>query len=192
VCRNLGGCRPPRRVSFAGYPMGGSPVFLSTACGEVEPVVRADQQIAAARVARIRMEDAVITAEERTRSRLLAGPAHPVVAERGEVLEVVFGRRDGIVERDVEVVVEVATERRLPRKGPAHPRSEPLALRQRPTRDNRQRRVPSMQVREVTDVVDEERARRTTLGLLQLQLTLAGTRQVSLSTQAIAGFGRAV
>lgn len=70
------------------------PDLLSTARAEVEPVVGAEEQVAAARVARIGVEDPVAVAQERARARLLARPPLPLRAERGEVLVVVLRGRD--------------------------------------------------------------------------------------------------
>jgi hypothetical protein len=64
--------------------------------------------------------------------------------------EVVFDRCDGLVLRDVEVVVEVAAVRRVPRERPAPLGLVPLDLVERRARHVRQRRVANVEVVEQT------------------------------------------
>src|SRR5688572_15812362 len=79
------------------------------------------------------------------------------------VFEVVLNGRDGFVLRDMEVIVEVAAEGRVPWHGPSHARFEGLDFSQRRAGDQDERGVASMEMREVADVVRDERAARATL-----------------------------
>src|SRR5437899_539753 len=137
-------------------------VELPAERGQVEVVVGAEEQIAAPRVRGVGVKDAVAVAEEDTRAGLLAlrGPGLARLYKLRPVPVVVLNGGDGLVQRDVEVVVEVAAERRIEGDSPAHARLEPLDVRRWPARDDRERRVGCVQVREVPDVVDQERAAR--------------------------------
>src|SRR5215469_3239639 len=70
---------------------------------------------------------------------------------------VVFQWKLGLVEADVEVVVEVAAVGGVPPHGPAHPLLEPLDARQRRAGYQDQGGVAGMQVRKVADIVCYDR-----------------------------------
>ena len=76
---------------------------------------------------------------------------------------VVLDRRHRFVVGDVEVVVEIAARRRVPREAPAHAPLVRRELRERRARDDRERRVARVQVREVAEVVGHQRAARAAL-----------------------------
>src|SRR5207302_4110839 len=73
---------------------------------------------------------------------------------------VVLHRGDGLVERDLEVVVEVTGVGRIPGERPALARLVRLDLRQRSARDHGERGVTGVQVPEqaVADLVHPGRA----------------------------------
>src|SRR5207245_3398361 len=76
------------------------------------------------------------------------------------VLVVVLQRDLALVEADMEVVVEVAAVAGIPRHGPAHPLAEPLDAGDRRAGHPRQRGIAGLQVGQVADAVDQERAGR--------------------------------
>src|SRR5215208_2092895 len=128
------------------------PLLLAAERGQVQLVVRAACHLRAAGVRGVRVEDAVVDAQEAARAghldRLLV-----LGEERGSALlvllrrpVVVFHRRDRLVERDVEVVVEVAPVRRVPRERPTLLRFVALDLLERRAGDVGQRGVASVQV----------------------------------------------
>src|ERR1700735_1648657 len=87
---------------------------------------------------------------------MLAGPGAPGLANVGQLLrgpEVVLDGRDTLIESDVEVVVEVASLRRIPREGPAHPLPERLYLADRRPGYRGVRGRVGMQVSQVTDAI---------------------------------------
>jgi hypothetical protein len=88
-------------------------VELPAERGQVEVVVGADQQIAATRVRGVGVVHAVTFSQEHAGTGLLAlgGPAHTLSFKRRLVIVVVLNRGDGLVQRDAEVVVEVAAKR---------------------------------------------------------------------------------
>src|SRR5581483_9352996 len=95
-------------------------------------------------------------AEEHADAALLAGPGEEGCAGVGKLLrglEVVFDGRDGLVVRYVEVVVEVASVRGVPRESPAHPLPERLDLADRRPGHRRERGVAGVQMGQVTDAV---------------------------------------
>jgi hypothetical protein len=95
------------------------PVFLVAAGGQVEPVVCAVEDVAAARLVGVRVEDTVAVAQEAADSEHLSRQSLPFRAEFGEAPVVVLDRGDVVVEGDVEVVVEVAAEVGVPGDGSA-------------------------------------------------------------------------
>src|SRR5215472_6969855 len=102
------------------------------------------------------MQDGVAITEENADGALLAGPGEEGFAHVDQLLrgaEVVFDRRDTLVVRHVEVVVEVASMRRIPREGPAHPLPERLDLADRCPRHRSERGVASVQVGQMTEAV---------------------------------------
>src|SRR5687768_10983853 len=64
-----------RAVASTGWLL---PVLLSTPGGEIEPVVGADEQVSAAGVRGVRVEDPLVVAEEGAGARLLTGASAPV------------------------------------------------------------------------------------------------------------------
>src|SRR5258708_5053790 len=83
------------------------PVLLPSEGGQVEIVVRPEEQIVPARVRRVRVKEVLAVAQEDTHPRDLA-----------------------VVRRDMEVGVKVAAVRGEPRNGPVHTGLEWLTLRQ--------------------------------------------------------------
>ena len=74
---------------------------------------------------------------------------------------VVFDRRDGVVDRDVEVVVEVAAPRRRPREAPLHPVPIREQLLERRTGDGGERDVVVLEVQmRLVEAVGDRRAAR--------------------------------
>src|SRR5450755_3813917 len=109
------------------------------------------------------MQYGVAVPEKDADAAMLAGPGAPGLAHVGQLRrgpEVVLDGRDTLVESHVEVVVEVASLRRIPREGPAHPLPEWLDLADRRPGYRRVRGVVRMQVSQVTDVVGLIRADR--------------------------------
>ena len=148
----------PRHQRTVAAPGRLFPVLLPPARGQVEPVVGPVDQVGAARVAGVGVEDAVSVTQEGADAVHLAGPALPVGPEFGQIPVVVLHRGHGRVEGDVEVIAEVAAETGVPRNGPAHPLPERLDPGQRRPADHGQRGVAGVQVGQVTDGVGQERA----------------------------------
>src|ERR1700755_2347616 len=98
-----------------GAALGLLPLLLAPERAEVEEVVRAAELLHAAGERRVGVEDAVAVAQEAADARRL----HRVLAALRRLAVVVLDRRHGGVERDVEVVVEVAAVRRVPAERPA-------------------------------------------------------------------------
>src|SRR5204863_7045165 len=73
---------------------------------------------------------------------------------------VVLERQAAVLEGDVEVVVEVRADRRVPREVPAHALLEGLDLDDGRVRHARERGVAHVQMREMADLVCEPRAAR--------------------------------
>src|SRR5215469_16068925 len=100
------------------------------------------------------MQHGVAVPEEDAEASLLAWPGGPGLAHVDEFLrgsEVVFNGRDALVVSHVEVIVEVASLRRIPRQGPAHPLPEWLDLADRRPGYQGERGVAGMQVVQGTD-----------------------------------------
>src|SRR5580658_9064131 len=92
------------------------------------------QQVADGAVAGPGVQYGVAVAPEDADAALLAGPGGPGLAPGDQLPhgpEVVLDRRDALVLRHVEVVIEVASVRRIPREAPAHPPPERLDLADR-------------------------------------------------------------
>src|SRR5262245_9985105 len=136
------------------------PVLLPTEWRQVEVVVRAGEQVRAARVGRVGVKHPVPLAQEDTQAMgfALGEIGLPLLHEFRLVPVVVLYRSDGLVQRDVEVVVEVTPERGVPRYRPAHAHLEQRDFGQRRTGHQHERGVASVQMREVPDVVDQEGA----------------------------------
>src|SRR5260221_6198498 len=130
------------------------PVLLATERGLVEEVVGAARRLRAARERRVGVEHVVADAEEATLPGLLArftGHEESRLAALfvlGLRPVVVFDRRDRLVERDVEVVVEVAAERRIPGERPTPLGLVDLDLGQGRPRPDRERRVACVELGE--------------------------------------------
>src|ERR1700684_235319 len=102
------------------------------------------------------MQDGAAGPEEDADAALLAGPGEVGLAHVDQLLrgpEVPFDGRDTLVVSHVEVVVEVASLRRIPREGPAHPLPERLDLADRRPGYRRERGIAGMQVSQVTEAV---------------------------------------
>src|SRR5450755_3409929 len=102
------------------------------------------------------MQYGVAVPEEDTDAAMLARPGAPGLAYVGQLRrgpEVVLDGRDTLIERHVEVVVEVASLRRIPREGPAHPLPERLDLADRRPGYRGIRGLVGMQVGQVTDAI---------------------------------------
>src|SRR5712691_1126349 len=130
---------------------------------QVEELVGRAEQLNDQAVAGPGTQDGAAVPEEDAEAALLAGPGGPGLAPVGQLLrgpEVVLDGRDALVVGHVEVVVEVASQRRIPRESPAHPLPEGLDLADRSPGYRRVRGVVRMQVSQVTDVVGLIRADR--------------------------------
>src|ERR1700730_14686449 len=110
-----------RAVAAPGWLL---PVCLAASVGELEPVVDAIEQVGAACIVGVGVEDAVAMAEKSADAVHLTGPAVPLRSASGQVPVVVFDRGYSLIEGDVEVVVEVAAEGGIPGNDPAHPLPE--------------------------------------------------------------------
>src|SRR5215472_9287410 len=102
------------------------------------------------------MQYGIAITEEDADGALLAGPGEEGLAHVDEFLrgpEVVLDGRDTLIVRHVEVVVEVASVRRIPRERPAHPLPERLDLADRRPGYRRERGITGVQVSQVTDAV---------------------------------------
>src|SRR5487761_1038077 len=108
------------------------------------------------------MQYSVAVPEEDADATPLAGPGGVVLAHVDQLLRgpvVVFDGRDTLVERHVEV----ASLRRIPREGPAHPLPEWLDLGDRRPGYRRERGIVGMQVGQVTEAIGLVGADRTAL-----------------------------
>ena len=106
-------------------------VLIAAERRPVEPLVRAPERIEPAGIGRIGVEHPAALTHEPAHAGLLADPVLPVDVSRLKLVlapVVVLDRCRLWIDRDVEVVVEVATLRRRPRERPAHP----LAIGQQP------------------------------------------------------------
>src|SRR6266849_4982805 len=112
------------------------------------------------------MQDSLSIPEEDADTTMLARPGGPGLAHVDQLLrgpEVVFDGRNTLVVSHVEVVVEVASLRRIPREGPAHPLPEWLDLADRCPRHRSERGIVRVQVGQGTDAVGLVGADRTPL-----------------------------
>src|SRR6266700_4922583 len=141
-------------------------LVLASQRRQVQEDVGLAQQVGDRAVAGPGVQHGVAIAEEDADAALLAGPGGPGFAPVGQLLrgpEVVLDGRHALVVRHVEVVVEVASLRRIPREGPAHPLPERLDLADRRPGHRGVRGLVGMQVGQVTDAVGLVGADRTTL-----------------------------
>src|SRR5260370_41969734 len=102
--------------------------------------------------------------EEDADAAPLAGPGEVGLAPIGQLLrgsEVVFDGRDALVKSHVEIVVEVASLRRIPREGPAHPPPKWLDLADRRPGYRRERCLAGGQVGQATQAIGRVRTDRT-------------------------------
>src|SRR5947207_3897361 len=144
------GCRRPCRPAAA---LGLLPLFLPAQGGEVEEVVGAAGGLEAAGVLRVRVEHTAVGLEEAAPARQLERLVRlEEVRPHGLVLGpravVVLVRRDRLVDRDPEVVVEIGPERRVPGDVPTLLRLPPLQLLQRRARHHGVAGVADVQVLE--------------------------------------------
>src|SRR3954453_4422676 len=111
------------------------PVLLAAERGQVEEGGRPAGPLRAAGEGGVRVEHLAVHGEERADARLFGGaverPAEPGRRQLVTRSVVELHGSDGGVEADVEVVVEVAAVRRVPREGPAPLRLVALELGQR-------------------------------------------------------------
>src|SRR5216683_6796248 len=98
-------------------PLHDAVCFLTAERREIEQVVGVEQQVEAALVGRVRMEQAIAVPEEDAQPLPLAF-ARPAFGLGGDRRVVVHRMR--LVERHPEVVIEVGPEGRQPRKRPTH------------------------------------------------------------------------
>jgi hypothetical protein len=133
------------------------------------------------------LEDVVAVAQEAADAghldRLL-GLQHPPRAATGgrdlvAAAVVDLERRDGLVDRGVEVVVEVAAERRVPREVPALAHPVVVELRERCARDGRERRVADVQML--------DQARRAVVGVGRATRAAVVPRGIEHEVQLPAG-----
>jgi hypothetical protein len=104
-------------------------LVLSAERSQVQVLVGAAQQVDDGEIGGVGVQDGVAVAEEDAHAALLAGTGGPGLAHVDQLLlgpEVPHDRRDVLVVRHVEVVVEVAAQGRVPRERPAHPLPERL------------------------------------------------------------------
>src|SRR6185437_9939621 len=126
-------------------------LFVAPFWGAVEPLVHAPEPVQSAGIGRIGMIDDAVIENESAEARPLAHIRSRLGSSPGRVLDndwrkrrrrhrvtaatvIVFGAPVALLllgDRDVEVVIEVATPRRRPGKGPAHPLFERLQLPKR-------------------------------------------------------------
>src|SRR5581483_8342620 len=116
------------------------PALLPSERGQIEIVVRSVEQIDSAVGCRVGVKNVLALAQEDAHSPTLAA-----------------------VRRGMEVVVEIAAIRGEPRDSPIHPGLEWLNLRQCRTGDEDQRGIARMEMGQMADIVDQERAERTAL-----------------------------
>src|SRR5581483_10670788 len=103
-------------------PSGGLlPILLASVGCEIEPVVGTQKQVTAAGVGRIGVEGAIAFTKEGANTWQPARPSHPVrvfLLDLRGILVVVLNGRNGRVQGDVEVIIEVTAVRGIPRDGP--------------------------------------------------------------------------
>src|SRR6266496_4371550 len=133
--REVGRCRPCRLAAALGL----LPLFLSAQGGEVEEVIGAAGGLEAAGILRVRVEHTAVGLEEAAPARQLERlvrleEVRPHGLEFDPRAVVVLARRNRLVDRDPEVVVEVGPERRVPGDAPTLLRLPPLEFRQRGAR----------------------------------------------------------
>src|SRR3981081_2803028 len=115
-----------------------------------------DCPLPAAAIGGVSVEDGVAVPQETTETRQLKRPFTLEPVDRACLFVLLFGpisvfeRPHFFVQCDVEVVIEVATEGRIPWERPAPSRFVSLDLVQRRACHHRHRRVSAMQVPEAT------------------------------------------
>ena len=131
----------PPRVRRALRPAGRRvlPVLLAAERGQVEEGPDAAERLDAATPGRVGEEDAIAIAEEHVKGKILRRP---------------------------QLALEVLAADRVPGDLPAHPAGERLDLALRRARDERERGVARVQVRERADLVGEHRAAPARLAVL--------------------------
>src|ERR1700730_10500284 len=109
------------------------------------------KRFGAARVYRVGVENLVAESEEDAEAVFLTLHAiwSVLCLHLGKVSVVVFDRRNVLVERDIKVVIEVAAKRRIPWNTPPHLRFTGFELRQRSARNQRERCIVVIQVRQI-------------------------------------------
>src|SRR3984957_16741820 len=156
---NTGGqprIRPVRELAVAVVVAQFDAFDLAAEQGHIEELIGRAEQLDDRAVAGPGTQDGAAIPVENAEAALLAGPGRPRLTPVGQLLcgpEVVFDRHDAFVVGHVEVVVEVVSQRRIPREGPAHPLPERLDRADRRPGYRRVRGVAGLQVSQVADVV---------------------------------------
>src|SRR5271165_4157679 len=136
-------------------------LFVPALWRHVKEVVSSQQDVEAAPVSRVGAKDLSVSILVENAQ---AGPFFHREIDRAEVVRTLAWRHIIFRKRHLVVVVEIAVERRYPRKPPSHALLERLNLRNGRTRDDRKRRIALFQVYPcAVKVVCQERATRAAL-----------------------------
>src|SRR5665213_2569046 len=138
------------RASFGRASLWFLPLLLAAEGGQIEEVIGAAQHLSATRVHRVGMEDDITITEEHAVAgllgRSLSEPTHVDLLELVERPVVPHHRGHRCVDGYVEVVIEIASQRRVPRKDPTLGLYVPLDLVQGSTGDHHEGRISGVEM----------------------------------------------